>query len=431
MQLSGRLVTKCLVASAAATASSGLVLGAPAFAATVVGSTSSPSITTIAGNGTAGYGGDGGPAVNAELNVPTGISVDQAGSLYIGDSVNNRVRKVVSPTSINADVITTLAGNGTRGFSGDGGPATAAELAGPTGTATDASGDVFIADTGNNRVREVLPSGTIRTVAGSGVSCLVQKLTSASIGDGGPALGASLCAPSGVAVDSQGSLYISDSGHNEVRVVGANGIISDYAGTAKCGSSGDGGLATKAKLCGPTGIAFDATTNLYVADTGNSEVREVTRSDGKIRDFAGTAGTPGFSGDGGPATQAELNGPTGVGISSLGAVYISDTLNDRIRQVQSGAITTYAGNGTPGFSGDNGPATSAELNKPTGSVAMDGTALYFSDTANQRVRGVFTGPLPVLPDSSLAIALPLTGAVVIIGAGGILWLRRRRQAVAA
>jgi LPXTG-motif cell wall-anchored protein len=391
--------------------------------AVAAASASSPSITTLAGNGTRGYSGDGGVAVKAELNVPTGVAVDATGALYIGDSVDNRVRKVVSPTAQGADLISTYAGNGTQGFKGDGGLATAAELNTPTGVALDSSGDLFIADTGNNRIREVtLSTLKISTIAGTG-SCTGNAQED---GDGGPALSASLCAPTGVTVDLSGDVFISDTGHNEVReVVKSTGKIVDFAGGngPKCGYSGDGGTATKAQLCAPSGLVMNSLGNLYIADTGNTVVREV--SGGKISTFAGN-GKLGYSGDGGPATKAELDGPTGVGVDGSGDVFISDTLNNRIREVIGSTITTYAGNGTRGFTGDGGAATSAELNTPTGNVAANSTAVYFADTGNERVRGVFTGPPPVLPQTNVLIFLPI-GAGLILAGGSVLVIRRRRK----
>jgi hypothetical protein len=378
-------------------------------------------ITTIAGTGVAGFNGDNQLAVKAELNLPTGVAEDQLGSLYVGDSADNRVRKIVKPTTNGQDTITTIAGTGASGFSGDGGPATSAKLSVPSGVATDNSGDVFIADTGNNRVREVVIStGFIHTIAGNG-----QCGSKVPTGDGGPATSASLCAPTGVAVDTSGHVYISDTGHNEVRVVSSGGQINSYAGTGKCGFSGDGGKGSKAQVCVPAGLALDSNRDLFIADTGNSRVREVAEN-GNISTLAGT-GKFGYSGDGGPATKAVLNGPTGVGADTMGDVFISDTLNNRIREVTAGTITTYGGNGTRGFSGDGGEATSAELNKPTGSVAMDGTALYFADTGNQRVRGIFNGPAPVLPETNLLILLPIgTGLILAAGTGFVIFRRRRR-----
>ena len=424
MHLSVRVAMKCVVAGLAATTSTALAYASPSFASTPAPTSTPQSITTLAGNGTSGYSGDGGPAVLAELSAPTGISEDLTGSLYIGDTANNRVRKVVNPTSIHTDVITTLAGNGTKGFAGDGGPATSAKLNSPTGTAVDSHGDVFIADTGNNRVREVLPNGIIQTVAGNG-SC-----TKNMDGDRGPALSASLCSPTGVAVGSNGNLYIADTGHDQVRLV-SNGTITGYVGeVGKCGRGGDGGPAGNAQLCLPTGLALDATGALYIADTSNARIQEVAPGTTTVSTVAGN-GHSGYGGDGGPATSAMLNSPTGVAVNSLGDLFISDTLNNRIRQVHGGTISTYAGTGTQGFSGDGGPATSAELSSPTGSMAVDGTALYFSDTGNNRVRGIFNGPPPVLPESPLAILLPVSAALLLAGGGGAFWLRRRRHATPA
>jgi NHL repeat len=395
---------------------------ATAFSGIAAATTNPPSITTIAGDGTAGYSGDGGPAVNAEINIPSGIGVDLTGNLYIGDSADNRVRKVVQPTILNQDVISTFAGNGTGGYSGDGGPATSAELKAPTGVAVDSSGDVFIADTGNNVIREVSPSGSITTFAGNG------KCTS-SLGNAGKAVSASLCAPTGVATDGRGDVFISDTGHNEVRQVTPSGIINSYAGTGTCGSKGDGGKGVMAQVCLPAGLALDGSHDLFIADTGNSKVRKVAEND-NISTVAGN-GKFGYSGDGGSATKAELAGPTGVSVDTTGDLFISDTLNSRIREVSGGTITTYAGTETRGFSGDGGPATQAKINLPTGSMAMDGQALFFADTGNQRVRGVFTGPPPVLPETNLIILLPIGGGVILAGLGILVIYRRRRTTPAA
>ena len=403
---------------------SALLFSSPAWASgpSVLPTPSAQSITTIAGDGVPGYSGDGGVAVNAELNTPGGVSEDLTGSLYIGDTLNNRIRKVVNPTSINKDIVSTYAGDGTGGFSGEGGKATLAELSRPTATVLDSSGDLFIADTGNNRVREVLASnGNIVTVAGDGACG-----RSAGLGDGGLATRASLCAPAGVALDSHGDLFVSDTGHSEVREVLASGTIEAYAGTGSCGYSGDGGPAIKAKVCGPTGLALDSGGDLFVADTLNTVIREVAAG-GTIKTFAGT-GKFGFSGDGGTATKARLSAPTGVAVDQTLDVFIADTLNQRIRKVDtSGTISTYAGNGKAGFSGDGGPATSAELKLPAGSMSVDGTALYFSDTGNERVRGVFSGPPPVLPETNWAVLLPLSAAALLGGGFLAMSLRRRRS----
>jgi hypothetical protein len=435
MTLPVRLTTKS-AAALCLTLGTATAFALPASAQTASGSNTTRSITTVAGNGIAGYSGDGGVAINAELNFPTGLSEDLTGSLYIGDTENNRVRKVVNPTQNNQDVITTFAGNGVAGYSGNGGSATSGELRSPTGTAVASNGNVFIADTGNNVVRMVagstgtfygqaMTAGDIYTVAGDHAVCSSKT---PPMPDGVPATSGALCGPTGVAADGHGNFYLSDTGHNIVYRVNPNGVITPYAGTGKCGFSGDGHKGTQAQLCGPTGLALDAAQDLFIADTGNSRVREV-QSNLNITTVAGN-GKFGYSGDGGPATKASLDAPTGVGVDSSGDIFISDTFNNRIREVAGGTITTYAGDGTRGYSGDGGPATSAELNGPTGSVAMDGTALYFADTGNQRVRGVFTGPPPVLPESNLVVLLPI-GAGLVFAAGATLMVIRRRRKFSA
>jgi hypothetical protein len=403
------------VGAVAAGAWLSLVPVAPAFGATMLGS-AALTITTIAGDGQAGPFGDGVPAVQAELHNPGGVAEDLTGNLYIADRANNRIREVVNPTAIQTDLISTVAGNGRRGFKGDGGPATRAALNRPAAVAVDSAGNLFIADTGNNRVREVLASGRIITVAGDG-SC--SRLVPP--GNGLPAVQASLCSPAGVAVAGS-TLYISDTGHSEVRVVNRSGIIRDVAGTGQFGYSGDGGKATLARLGLPEGLAVTASHDVVIADPGDGVVREVLPS-GRIRTFAGT-GVYGYSGDGGPATKAHLNGPTGVGVDSMGDVYIADTLNNRLREVNAaGIISTTAGTGRRGFSGDGGPAAKAKLASPTGSIAVDADAVYFADTGNQRIRGIFTGAPPVLPETHWVWGLPLSALAV----GGVVFVVRHRR----
>ena len=343
-------------------------------------------INTVAGTGSEGFSGDGGPASSAELSYPYGVALDASGNLYFADLGNNRVRKVNG-----TGTITTVAGAGSYGFSGDGGPATSAELAQPTGVAVDSSGDLYIADNSNNRVRKVDSSGTITTVVGGGIS---------GLGDGGPATAAQLNQPVGVAVDGSGNLYIADAGNSRVRKVDGSGTITTVAGTGGFGFSGDGGPATAAQLNSPYGVALDGSGNLYIGDTGNQRVRRVNGS-GTISTVAGT-GTQGFSGDGGPATAAQLRDPVGVALDGSGNLYIADSANSRVRKVDgTGTISTVAGTGGFGFSGDGGPATAAQLNSTYG-VALDSSGnLNIGDANNNRVRKV-EGPDTVPPTTTIS-----------------------------
>jgi uncharacterized protein (TIGR03437 family) len=324
------------------------------------------AITTVAGNGTQSFSGDNGPATSAQLYGSHGVAAGPDGSVYIADSSNNRIRKVSN------SVITTVAGTGTAGFSGDNGPAISAQLTDPEGVAVDSAGNLYIADTGYSRVRKVA-NGVITTVAGGG----------ATLGDNGPATSAQLYSPKGVAVDSAGNLYIADTYNQRIRKV-SNGVITTVAGTGTHGpSSGDNSPATSASLFSPTGVAVDSAGNLYIADTGNSRVRKV--SNGVITTVAGTGGY-GFSGDNGLATSAEVFNPEGIAVDAAGNLYIADTLDNRIRKVSNGVITTVGGNGTYGFSGDYAPATSSQLSRPTG-VAVDSAGnVYVADRDNNRIR---------------------------------------------
>jgi uncharacterized protein (TIGR03437 family) len=330
------------------------------------------NITTVAGNGNLGFSGDGGPATNASLNDPEGVAVDSAGNLYIADFGNNRIREV------SGGIITTVVGSGNLGFSGDGGSAASASLNGPDGVAVDAAGELFIADFANERIRKV-SGGVITTVAGTGGGTFW--------GDGGTATSAELLSTADVVVDATGNLYIADPGNNRVRKV-SGGMITTVAGNGIAGFSGDGGLAASASLNLPQGVAVDSAGNLDIADCYNDRIRKV--SGGTITTVAGSA-NGGFSGDGGPATSALLACPSGVAIDSAGNLYIADSWNSRIRKVSGGTITTIAGNGIVGFSGDGGPATSASLNLPVG-VAVDSAGnLYISDRGNFRIRKVSGG----------------------------------------
>lgn len=345
-------------------------------------------IGTIAGNGTPTFSGDGGPAAAAAVNHPRGLAIDAAGNIHIADTDNWRIRRVSS-----SGMISTVAGNGIPGYSGDGGPALSASLSDVTGVALDAAGNLYIADAGNRRIRRVAPNGTISTVAGSGV----QGFS----GDGGPAALATLNRPTSVLVDPAGNLYIADSSNHRIRRVSPGGTITTVAGNGLAGFGGDGGPAGGASLMFPLGLALDRSGNLYIADADNNRVRRVSPS-GVITTAAGN-GLGGFAGDGGPATAASLNLPEDVAVDAAGNLFIADAGNNRIRKVDpSGVISTVAGTGADGFSGDGGPAIDAMLNFPWG-LALDGAGgVLAADRANNRIRKIsasLSGP-PLLPDSS-------------------------------
>ena len=334
-------------------------------------------ITTIAGGGEPGYSGDGGPAASAKLSgsfYGPGLAADRSGNLYLADSYNNRIRK------ISADgFIVTVAGNGAGCcYSGDGGPAIQAELYVPTGVAVDGAGRVFVADTYNDRVRMISATGVITTLAGAGGR--------ANPRDGGPAASAGLYWPSSVKLDNAGNLYIADTGDMRVRRISPDGVITTVAGNGNTdgGYSGDSGAATNAQLSWPKDIAFDASGNLYIADTANHAVRKVS-PDGVITTFAGT-GASGYSGDGGPAANARMNYPSGLAVDGAGNLYVSDTNNFRVRKITPGGmITTVAGNGSKGYSGNGGPAIEAQLTSPTG-LAFDAAGnLYIGDGGSVRM----------------------------------------------
>jgi sugar lactone lactonase YvrE len=288
--------------------------------------------TLIAGTFGAGYSGDGGPAAEAQLTGPRGIAFDAAGDLFIADSGNHVVRRIAAD-----GIITTVAGNGSRGFSGDGGPASLARLNTPTAVAFDSVGNLFIADTLNHRIREVTRNGFIVTVAGSGAISAVGHSTGGFgfSGDGGPAGHAQLSIPEGIAIDSHGNLYIADTGNDRVRKVDAKGIIRTIAGTGRNSYSGDGGPAAHANLYAPVGIVIGPGDNVYFSERDHHTIRLIT-SRGLIGTAAGHGGIRGDSGDGGSAVRARLNDPQGIAFGQSGELYVADTGNHRIRVIWPG-----------------------------------------------------------------------------------------------
>jgi sugar lactone lactonase YvrE len=324
------------------------------------------AITTVAGNGASGYTGDGGAAILAQVSGPSGMALDGAGNLYIADQKNNVIRKIDAN-----GVITTFAGTGTQGYSGDGGPATEARLRSPGSVALDAAGNVFIGD-GNYAVRKVTADGTIATVAGTGQYDYVG-----GTGDGGPATSAPLGASFRIALDSVGNLYIADGAR--LRMVGLDGMINTVAGTGKDGYSGDGGPAIDAQVnCTTVKVAPDG--EIYLADIYNSVVRRISL-DGVITTVIGN-GNFGYGGDGGPATQAELRNPTDIAVDASGNIFITDQTNGVIRRVDAnGTISTFSGTDpAPGFPEDGTDGRNALLFYPAG-IAVDPSGnIYLADS---------------------------------------------------
>ena len=311
------------------------------------------NINTVAGGGVSL--GDGGAATLASIGYIAGVAIDQSGNLFIADGNHNRIRKVDVATGI----ITTVAGNGLAGFSGDGGAATSAELNNPVYIAFDNGGNLYISDPPNRRIRKVNSLGIITTFAGTG--------TMGFSGDGGPASSAELYTIQGISFDKNDNLYIADIGANRIRKIDTFNIISTIAGNGSSGFSGDGGAATLATLYNPQDIAIDTFGNLLIADYGNNRIRKVDFSTGIINTVAGD-GTGGYSGDGGLATSASINGPMGVSIDLQNNIFIAEFHSQRIRKVDctDGNISSVAGNGIGGFSGDGGLSTTAEILGPEG-----------------------------------------------------------------
>ncbi|MCK5523505.1 MAG: hypothetical protein KAI83_10270 [Thiomargarita sp.] len=333
-------------------------------------------ISTIAGDGTRGYSGDGGLATAAQLNQPWGIAVDSSGVLYVADFKSHSIRKID-----NQGVITTIAGDGRQGYHGDGGSATAAQLNQPRGIALDSNGALYIADAQNHLIRKINRQGIITTIAGNNVAGYCCE--------GIQATTAQLNYPIDVAIDNANNLYIADKNNHVIRKVDSHGIITTIVGdnTQGNGTRDEGGLATRTQLNSPHAIALDHFGHLYIADYGNHLIRKVDKN-GYINTVAGNA-TQGYSGDGKSATTAQLNFPSGIALDKAGNLYINDTQNYRIRRVDiQGNITTIAGDGTQGYSGDNGIATAAQINTAFYIAVDKREQLYFADTDNYRLRKI-------------------------------------------
>jgi uncharacterized protein (TIGR03437 family) len=432
-------------------------------------------IQTVAGSDTAA---DGGPATAASFSQTEGIAVDSAGAIYVADADDNRVRKIGLDGTIR-----TIAGTGIAGFQGDGGPATAALLSHPYGLAMDAIGNLYIADLGNARIRKVSIDGNIQTIAGGGF------VVPGGNGDGGPAIKSQLLQPRNVAVESDGMLYISDFGAHRVYQVTPYGILTTLAGTGNAGFGGDGNLAQFAQLKSPAGLACDSNGTLYIADSGNNRIRKVFRgiistvysttgptglamsaagslyvasasyfgtssksiggvapvrdvavdrngiayvtngqfvrkvaASGAVTNVAGSGNSRYFGGDNGLASAGRLHGPSGVAVDDVGNVYVADTVNHRVRKIsQAGIITTIAGTGEAGSRGDNGPAIMAQLNRPR-SIAVDAQHnVYIADTGNNAVRKITSGGIMLAVTADLNdpeyVAVGLDRVVYIADAG--------------
>jgi streptogramin lyase len=344
-------------------------------------------MSTVAGSGSFQLGslaGDGGQATESTLN-PYDVALDASGNIYIADNENYAIRKV----TVSTGVITTVAGTGTSGYSGDGGQATEATLKNPRGVSVDASGNIHIADSYNNVIRKVtVVTGVITTVAGTGTSGLS--------GDGGQATEATMRSPRAVVVDASGNIYIADTSSGRIRkVTVSTGIITTVAGGGSQSYSGD--VATSTSIM-PFDVALDTSGNIYIADWSNNVIRKITESSGTITTMAGT-GTSGYSGDGGQATEATLNGPNGVSIDTLGDIYIADSSNHVIRKVtvSTGLITTVAGTGTSGYGGDGEEATSANLRGPYHITVETPGTFYIVNLYTYQIRKVTETEITYLP----------------------------------
>jgi sugar lactone lactonase YvrE len=342
-------------------------------------------------------------ALTIPLILPSAIVFDATGNLYFAETGNHVIRKLDLTGNI-----TTIAGTGTQGFFGDTGPATSAELDSPQGLALDNKNNLYIADTHNHRIRKLnLTSGIITTIAGT---------TPGFSGDNALATAAQLDLPTALALDAAGNLYLADTGNHRIRkIVATTGIITAIAGTGTQGFSGDTGPAISATIDSPTGLALDAANNLYLADTHNHRIRKITATTGIITTIAGT-GASGFSGDTTAAANSTLALPHGLTIDTQGNLYLADTQNHRIRRIEAttGIITTVAGDGTQAFSGDGGPAIAASLDSPRNTAVSPSTLLTLSDTGNQRIRQLTAAPAPTTLIQTIAgIGVTAPGTLIL------------------
>jgi sugar lactone lactonase YvrE len=327
---------------------------------------------TAAGTGSTTYPGDGNQSVASGMNTPWGVAIDDQGRVFYADSAAHVVRRINT-----SGTVTTVAGTGTSGSTGDGGQATSARLNAPVRLAFDAAGNLYIADSGNNKIRKVTVStGVITTVAGTG--------TAGNTGDGGQATSARLRTPYDVAFGPDGSMYIADRANHRIRKVSTSGVITTVAGSGQAGYNGDEITATSARLNTPYGVDVDADGNLYIADYDNERVRLVDTS-GNIHTFAGT-GVATIDGDGGPATEAGLHKPQYVQVTPTGDVYIGESNNNRVRLVRNGQIDTIAGSGQFGYVGDGGPALFSTWSRPSATALDAAGNLWVIDRGNRRIR---------------------------------------------